>query len=271
MSVSGTPSPKCNCGPGIDWRSLGCQELLLTHLTPADASDQFSDISIPWEDAKMRFDICHSHETMPEIPVGHGLWESAVRLPGSAPESSPDAHSAIMAMQPTDLLDSQVHLEHRGFDKHMFDRLCGNADAEALRATQAHLDHYRLEGGLLQRRTIGRRGDYFFTIVIPSHDTVLQQKLIQHYHEACGHLSGLVTFHLLRDKYFWSGAMRAQCIRLCQTCSVCIRWKSGNHLGFARPHTTIAAPIPMAYIVCDVMDMPATKDGYDSIFVLVDV
>ena len=66
----------------------------------------------------------------------------------------------------------------------------------------------------MQRRTIGRRGDYFFATVIPSHDTALQQKLIQHYHEACGHLSGLATFHLLRDKYFWSRAMRAQCLRL---------------------------------------------------------
>ena len=151
----------------------------------------------------------------------------------------------------------------------MFDRLRGDADDDAIRATQNHLDSYRLAGGLLQRRSLGNAGNFVWQIVVPASNRPLQQQLIAHFHSVGGHPGGAATWRLMRDTYWWSGAMKSQCQLHSQSCDECLRWKASGHAPYGKPRVSRAVPIPYSQLAMDVMEMPATDDGYDAILVTV--
>eukprot|EP01050_Picozoa_sp_SAG11_P012540 SAG11_NODE_1397_length_5032_cov_14.008109_10_plen_301_part_00 len=94
---------------------------------------------------------------------------------------------------------------------------------------------------------------------------------MKYYHEAAQHPGGITTWRMIRNKYVWGspGDMKRQVQNHCDQCTVCQKFKIGNHAPFASPRCTIAASVPFASISGDVFDMPPTVDGYDSILLVV--
>ena len=268
FAVPHSPSPAYPGYEDIDWSHLGVPQLLLTGLSKDEATSRFN-ISVTPIDVDRPLAVLNTHTSMPEVPPGSCLRDPASWLPGPSPAEAPGAHAALLVMQPTALLDAQTNIKHSGFHLQMFDRLQGDADDDAIRATQNHLDSYRLAGGLLQRRSLGNAGNFVWQIVIPASNRPLQQQLIAHFHSVGGHPGGAATWRLMRDTYWWSGAMKSQCQLHSQSCDECLRWKASGHAPYGKPRVSRAVPIPYSQLAMDVMEMPATDDGYDAILVTV--
>ena len=181
--------------------------------------------------------------------------------------------SAPNILEPHELvtLKTKIVYPPGSFARKVWDRWHGKASQEDVRATNVHFPLYRVMDGLLQKKVLGNNAEHVYAIVVPNNMKDLQRAIVKYYHEATQHPGGITTWKMIRNKYVWGapGDMKRQVQNHCDQCTVCQKFKTGNHAPFASPRCTIAAPVPFASISGDVFDMPPTVDGYDSILLII--
>jgi len=118
-----------------------------------------------------------------------------------------------------------------------------------------------------KNRVIYQHPDGQPRLVVPNQ---LRERVMSEYHDRFGHLGRDRTYHLLSERYFWTG-MNRDVRRWVQSCLTCAKFKPAQptHHGLL---THLQAHYPFEIVGIDLMGpFKTTKTGYRYVMVIVDL